>query len=724
MDRTAASTGVGYDSWKEGKAQVVFSAITVPSSLAAGVAWGVVAWSSYALVEYALCCLVPLLSAERGVFTPLNWTLTALLFNAYWLLGAIAGGICGAILARLPGPVSLSDASVRARLAGAISLYAAVILNVLFTMRLDRGVKAMLATDIGLIGAAVWVLLRPGSRLAPWLRLPPLAVAMLLLLPSWYGNEMIDTSDALRRRVGMTLIAAAILVTSRLLNRLRDWSPERHLASILGLLALIIWASAALSGRNRALPPIPAHLAADPGLPPVVLVSFDTTRADHMSVYGYSRKTTPHLEEFARHATLYEDAVAASDWTLPSHASMFAGLYASWHGAHGYAGDPIEIRPLPDTIPTLAGILRDRGMVTAGVAANKYFLAPEWGLGRGFQSFNVQTPVPILPLDRPYYLRYGIRRLLSCCVDTVGFDQQCRSAEAVNTDAISVIEGQGVRGRSFFLFVNYMDAHAPYVAGVPAGVALPSGKGAPTFSQLVTITDEVMIRHAEFPEPQRRLAMERYDAGIATEDAALEDLLQWLKRRDLYDRALIIVTSDHGEAFGEHRLIAHGVSTYEDQVHVPLFIKFPHQSTPRAVRGLVSHVDILPTVLHVLGIPNPPKVQGISLVNPGDLSSRTVFTESFPVQPWTREKLLLNRTERAVRRGPYKLIVSDHGKHELFDVESDPRELHNLTVLDLPQAAGLESEMREWLRMVPAQAVSKPVNEEQMRRLKGLGYVR
>ena len=233
-----------------------------------------------------------------------------------------------------------------------------------------------------------------------------------------------------------------------------------------------------------------------------------------------------------------------------------------------------------------------------------------------------------------------------------------------------------------------------------------------------------MIRHAEFPEPQRRLAMERYDAGIAAEDAALEDLLQWLKRRDLYDRALIIVTADHGEAFGEHKLIAHGVSTYEDQVHVPLFIKFPQQSTPRVVRGLVSHVDILPTVLDVLGIPNPPKVQGVSLRNSGDLSSRTVFTESFPVEPWTRQKLLLNRTERAVRSGPYKLIVSDRGKHELFDVERDPQELHNLTAIGQSQAAGLESEMREWLRTVPAQVAPKPANKDQMRRLEGLGYVR
>ena len=448
MYRTTANSDAGHDSQREETVQVVFSAITVPSSVASGVAWGVVAWSSYALVEYVLCCIVPLLSVERGVFTPLNWTLTALLFNAYWLLGALAGGICGTILARLPGPVSSSAHPGRARVAGAISLYAAVMLNFLLTMRLDHGMKAMLATDAGLICAAVWVLLRPGSRLVPWLRFPPLVAALLLLLPSWFGNEMIGTPEALRRRVEMIMIAACILVGARLLNRFRDWSPERHLASILGLLAFTILASAVSSGRNRVLPPIPAHFAADPGLPPVVLVSFDTTRADHMSAYGYSRKTTPHLEEFARHATLYTDAVAASDWTLPSHASMFTGLYGSWHGAHGYAGDPIDNRPLPETIPTLAGILRDRGMFTVGVAANKYFLAPEWGLGRGFQSFNVQTPVPILPPHCPYYLRHGIRRLLSCCVDTVAFDQQCRRAEAVNTDAMGVIEDKRVRGRS------------------------------------------------------------------------------------------------------------------------------------------------------------------------------------------------------------------------------------------------------------------------------------
>ena len=597
-------------------------------------------------------------------------------------------------------------------------------LNFLSFPRLDHGGKLLVLMDSTLLCASGWLILRPASRLAPWLRIPPLAAAVMMVGPSWLANDLMGSTGVLLRRVFMLLLVGGILFGTRLLNRYRDWGPSSHLAGTLALLLVTVGASAMVSGRNRLLPPTPAHLAADPGLPPVVLVTFDTTRADHMSLYGYPRKTTPSLEDFARHATVYRDAVAASDWTLPSHGSIFTGTYPSWHGARSYAGDPPEIIPLQGTHRTLAEVLRDRGVFTVGVAANKAFLSPEWGLGRGFQSFNVQHPVEVLQPNHSYYLRSGIRRILACCVETMGFDQSYRRAEAVNADAIGALEDKAVRDRSFFLFVNYMDAHWPYVSPVPEGAVLPTGHGAPTYEELMDIFDKVNGDHVPFPEPARSRILERYDAGIATEDAALEDLLQWLKRRGLYDRALIIVTSDHGEAFGEHSQAGHGLGTYQDQVDVPLVIKYPHQSEGRVVRGLVSHVDILPTVLDTLGIPAPPEIQGISLRDPGDLSGRSVFIESFPMQPLTRRGLVQNRVEEAIRSGPYKLTISNRGKHDLFNVKEDSGELHNLTARNIPEVAALDAALREWTSHIPAQKPAKPVTDEQMKRLRGLGYVR
>lgn len=706
------------------RVEMVLPGLSIDRSVAMGVAWGVVAWSAYALVEYLLCSVVPLLSAERAVFTPLNWTLTAWLFNAYWIIGALAGGLCGTLAARLSATTSDRAREDRLRFAVIFSLLVAVLLTILTAPRLQYGARTVLAVDIALLSVSVWVLVQPGSRLAPWVRIPPLLLVTFIQLPVWLGAEVFGRSGSLLRRSVMILASGAILAAGYYLKRFRDWSPTRHLSVNLALLMVVVVASAVISGRNRAIPAPPSQLGADPGTPPVILVSFDTTRADHLSVYGYPRKTTPHLEQLSRQATVYTNAVAASDWTLPSHASMFTGVYPSWHRARSFGVNPNVLQPLDETFPTLASILKDRGVFTVGVAANKAFLPPEWGMGRGFQSYNVQAPVEVLSQVYTYNLRQGIRRLLSCCIDTGSFDTQYRPAVEVNGDVISAVEDRAVRDRSFFLFVNYMDAHTPFVAPVPKGVSLPSGRGAPHFQEHMQFAEDVLYGHAPYPQSALSLTVERYDAGIAAEDEGLGEIIGWLKRRGLFDRALIIVTADHGEAFGEHNMAAHGISTYQDQVHVPMIIKFPGQSQPRQVADLVSHVDILPTVLATLGIPSPSHVQGVSLLDDRGLSGRTVFAESFPSRPGRPPIPRFDRTERAVRVGGYKLIVSDKGKHELFDLSQDPLELHNLTARNLAEAQPIEEALRKWIGLIPVQTKrTRLQNQQQMDRLRGLGYV-
>jgi arylsulfatase A-like enzyme len=492
----------------------------------------------------------------------------------------------------------------------------------------------------------------------------------------------------------------------------------------LALLLLIVAGSAVISGRNRAIPASPAHFAEDPRTPPVVMISLDTTRADQLSLYGYTRKTTPHLEQLAQQATVYTNAVSAADWTLPSHASIFTGVYPSWHGARNYAVDPHVIQPLDGSFQTLASILSERGIFTAGVAANKAFLSPEWGLGRGFQSFNVQAPVEVMSQMYTYNLRQGIRRLLSCFTDTGSFDTLYRSADDVNVDVISTMEDRRVRERSFFLFVNYMDAHAPFIASVPKGASLPSGHGAPQLMEHMKLAKDMLDGVGDYPERARKLTVERYDVGIAAEDEAVGDLLAWLKRRDLFDRALIIVTADHGESFGEHKLVNHGFGTYQDQVHVPLVIKFPGQKRPQTVTELVSHVDLLPTVLATVGISAPDHIQGMSLVNGAALSDRTVIAESFPNRPGTMPNARFDRIERTIRAGNLKLIVSDKGRRELFDLSQDPSELHNLIARNLPEAEPLDAALRKWIGGIPVRTKqATPVSQQQRNRLKGLGYV-
>jgi arylsulfatase A-like enzyme len=474
---------------------------------------------------------------------------------------------------------------------------------------------------------------------------------------------------------------------------------------------------------NRALPPSPRATAPDPGTTPVILVSFDTTRADHLSVYGYARKTTPHLEEFARGATLYTNMVAASDMTLSSHGSIFTGLYPSWHGAHVYSANPVTIHPLDLSAPTLAGLLAERGVFTAAVAANNAFLTREWGLARGFQSFDVQTPVEVIAFQRPYYLRHGVRRLLSCCVNTLPFDALYRPAGEVNNDVIGIMEDRAVRQRSFFLFVNYMDAHTPYVAPLAEGSTLPDGRGAPDLEEYRELTLRLMRDGHPFPAVARGQMIERYDAGIAAEDAAFHELTAWLKRRDLYDRAMIIVTADHGEAFGEHGLSGHGVGTYHHQTQVPLLIKYPYQTTAQVVANPVSHVDLLPTIFDTLGIPFPAQIQGRSLRHAEELAGQAVYTESFPAKVLPDLIIPLDRTQRSIRDGSLKLVVASNGTRQLFDLSTDPKELHNLIAVAPAEGQRLESAIQEWVRLMPDPKTRQVQKPQDMRLLKGLGYV-
>ena len=716
MIRQMAEPLTEYVASVDEKVEVVHPAITLDRSLALGVAWSVVAWSAYGLVEFVLCAIWPLFNTSQAVFTPLNWRLTSWLFNSYWVIGGISGGLLGVLARRLPASEN------RSRLAGAFGLYVAILLHLLTGPALDKNSGTVLILDVFLCATTAWSLLWPKFRLASWTMPNPLLAAFLILGPTWISADVIGVG-ALRRRSGAVLLAVAILVAARWLNRFRAWSPSQHLAANLAGLGVVIAASAALSGMNRALPPSPGAAASDPGTAPVILVSFDTTRADHLSVYGYSRKTTPYLEEFARGATLYTNNVAASDMTLSSHGSIFTGLYPSWHGAHIYSANPVIIHPLDPSVPTLAGVLAGRGVFTAAVAANNAFLTREWGLARGFQSFDVQTPVEVISVQRTHYLRHGIRRVLSCCVNTLPFDALYRPAGEVNNDVIGIMEDRAVRRRSFFLFVNYMDAHTPYVAPLAEGSTLPDGRGAPDLAKYRELTLHLLRDGQPFPADARDRMIARYDAGIGAEDAAFHELTAWLKRRDLYDRAIIIVTADHGEAFGEHGLSGHGVGTYHHQAHVPLLIKYPHQTTAAVVATPVSHVDVLPTIFDTLGIPFPTQVQGRSLRHPEALAGRAVYTESFPAKVLPDLIVPLDRTQRAIREGSLKLVVASNGTRQLFDLSTDPLEQHNLIAIAPADGQRLETAIREWVRLMPDPKTRPVQNQQDMRLLKGLGYV-
>ncbi|UCE84559.1 MAG: sulfatase, partial [Deltaproteobacteria bacterium] len=462
------------------------------------------------------------------------------------------------------------------------------------------------------------------------------------------------------------------------------------------------------------------------GRPDVVIVTLDTVRSDHLSLYGYERDTTPELERIARGATLYTRAVASSDLTLSTHASLFTGLYARHHGAH--LGRTTGAGRLSARVDTLAEILRREGYQTAAVVGNPTYLSARYGLARGFEHYDDRRPEPFHPELPAYLLGRALRTALASIAP---LDDAFRSAPygyrraaEINREVGALLDRTRAPGRPLFLFVNYMDPHWPYAPPAPFDRRFPgrlaAHEDAPGMSELAA------ARRLEraLSEAERRHLVSQYDGEIAYTDGELGRLVERLSASGIYERALFVVTADHGEAIGEHGLVGHGVSVYQNQVYVPLLIKFPNQREPVRVDERVSSVDVLPTVLDVLGLPIPDRVEGRSLAPGAPPRDRIVLAESYPGALLHRAHPRFRRVARAVFAGDLKLIATTAGGRELYDLSRDPAERNDLYDAAAPPHA-LERALEAWLAgraAAPRGSAGRP-DAEMRARLRALGYL-
>ena len=487
-------------------------------------------------------------------------------------------------------------------------------------------------------------------------------------------------------------------------------------AGLLGTSAAALFVLSAVIARG--LPSAPKATPAAAGRPNVVLVIWDTARADHQSVYGYRRDTTPFLRSFAETATLYQHSFAASDMTLSSSASIFTGLYASWHGAYFSRTAPYG-RPLAGKYQTIAEALRDGGYTTMAVLANCSYLARAYALDQGFQLYDVRTPVGSDAIAHRYYLRAALQKLLAPVVRTGELDRRFRRGDEITTDALKLLESRRGAG-PFFLTLNYMDVHLPYLPPPPYDTLYP-GRDSSTFEELQNLRREVLqLRRPPTAREQAHL-ISQYDGAMAYLDSQFQRLVGGLKQLGLYDSTLIVLTADHGEALGERHLLEHAVSVYEDQVHVPLIVKYPNQATRAVATTPVSGIDIMPTILDVAGIAPAQPPQGRSLRQPDE--SRTILSESFRSGLLAGWHPRFDRVERAVVSGPMKLIRSTAGKHELYNLATDPEEATNLFGNKPFAGAELERAMAAMLAIAPPDsAPGRSTNKQELQRLRSLGY--
>jgi arylsulfatase A-like enzyme len=413
----------------------------------------------------------------------------------------------------------------------------------------------------------------------------------------------------------------------------------------------------------------------------VVVISIDTLRRDHVSVYGYPRRTTPGLEALARDALVFDDAVSTSSWTLPAHASLLTSTYPSVHGAVDMK------RGLSPEWPNLASILRDNGFFTQAFVTHTY-LSRDYGFGEGFDSHHY------MPETR---------------------------AEEVTNRAISFLRSRG--DRDFFLFLHYYDPHWHYDPPSPY-----DKKFDPTYTGATSGVWWEFKELGEDIEPRDLHHIEAlYDGEISYTDRHIERFLQEMKRLNIFGKALVVVTSDHGEEFLDHGEWEHQKTLYEEQIRVPLLVKLPESKrSGERVKRQVSLVDVAPTIVDVLELPPQGSFQGTSLLS--------TFNESELPEAWAERELTLDGSHLITLRrgaGAMKAIFRRKGQvtsTTLFDLGTDALEG---VPLEDPRARErfykrLEAFVSEAEARREGKRDSPPVElgAEELERLRALGYLR
>lgn len=429
-----------------------------------------------------------------------------------------------------------------------------------------------------------------------------------------------------------------------------------------------VWAAFA---NPEILPPEPPRQGPD-----VILISLDTLRADHLSAYGYERETSPHLDRLAAGGYRFATAVSQAPWTRPSHRAMLRGQHPLTHG-------PVEAPPLP--------LLLWRAGYRTGAITGGGQMSLRFGFHEGFETFR-QAP----------WVR-------SPSVVTEWLDEQ--------------------PGRSSFLLLHTFEIHDPYDHSTFAE-GLPSGRFAPGFGR----DTWWRARDTELSAAEKEYVEALYDSGIRFTDEALGRLFAALDERGILDRAIVIVTSDHGEQFWEHGSWRHGGNVYDEMLLVPLIVHLPPglvDGRPgRVIRQQVASIDIVPTVLDLLGLPVPEGVQGRSLRPLLEGAEE----ETEPVHAFA-EHTNVSRESKALRTGRLKLIYSyprskgplEERSLALFDLVADPGESRDLAAEQPELARLLEAQLLEILGRGSTasfeEEVPADIDPELRRELEALGYL-
>ncbi|MFW6086586.1 MAG: sulfatase-like hydrolase/transferase [Myxococcota bacterium] len=450
------------------------------------------------------------------------------------------------------------------------------------------------------------------------------------------------------------------------------------------------WARATAGDERPAAPALAGN---------VLVLVVDTLRADALPGYGYAEGHTPHLEAFADDAIRFDQAFANSSWTRPSFATILTGRYASSHNVMG------KLDPLSEELVTMPEVFREGGYETGGFVTN-YNVAPYFNFQQGFDEYTYLEPDYVLGAD-DMASKLLFVQVLRRAVEKVRGAQPglaYQDAETVNRAVVDWLEAEPQS--PFFLFAAYMDPHDPYFEHPYEGEG---------FSRAA---------HQE-PDPSDAPRLrEIYDGEVTYWDEQFGDLVAELRERGLYDDLTLVVTSDHGEEFMEHGGFWHGTTLYDEQVHVPMFVKLPdNRQGGTVISHWVQLTDLMPTLLDQNGLEVPDGVQGGNMFE----GTTDVYAEE------SHEGNVLESLRTQVDDADLKLITANRGNprglpaEELFDVRRDAAEEENLAG-DHPNAGLVGERLKFWSEQAEEGAVTKPdvnvdLDDDAAARLRNLGYM-
>jgi arylsulfatase A-like enzyme len=439
-----------------------------------------------------------------------------------------------------------------------------------------------------------------------------------------------------------------------------------------------------------------ADAAANARRPNVVIISIDALRADHLSCYGYARPTSPRIDDFARSAVLYEHSVSQASSTHPSMASMLTSEYPS-----AFSGRPFKY--VPYSVATVAEAMRNAGYTTGAVVSNVW-LKSNLGFDQGFEHYDQDSAMSEFYADRGR-------------VDW-------KNASQVSDAALDFLKKHG-RER-FFLWLHYLDPHHPYEPQPPFDkkFAQPRKDHEELIARLHALTTEEQTRlltrlgDGEEPMPAEtfQAVVDQYDGEIAFTDVQVGRVLDTLESLGVADDTMVVITADHGEEFREHGRWGHGVTLYEEVVHVPLIVRYPGSTEGRRVTDTVRTLDVAPTALAVAGLPVPSSMRGSDLRRLSERADRSAVS----VCPRT--------AQLSVQTDGWKLITAErgHGSPSLYNLAADAAEKNDLAANEASRVNAMLALLVD--RIGPRARDLVPehvggVDDDQRQQLQALGYL-